>query len=74
MLVTVGTLVSGLAVAAVAFEAPWPRWPLVPPRSGCLRIPFEGLGRLRVARDCGISAGKCTSNATLNLNFLSPRI
>jgi hypothetical protein len=44
MLVTVGTLVAGLAVVAVTFEAPWPRWSLMPPRSGYSRIPFEGLG------------------------------
>ena len=50
MLVTLGTLVAGLAVVAVAFDS------------------------FRVARDCGVSAGRFTSNATLNLNFLSPRI
>ena len=47
MLVAVATLVAGLAVAAVAFEARWPPWPLVPPRSGYSRIPFESLGALR---------------------------
>jgi hypothetical protein len=40
MLVRAGTLVAGLAVVAIAFEPPWPHWPLVPPRSGYSRIPF----------------------------------
>ena len=43
MLVTVGTLVAGLAVAAIAFEPPRPRWPLVPPRSGYRAFRFESL-------------------------------
>ena len=43
MLVTVGTLVVGFAVVAVALEAPWVDWILGSLRTGYSRIPFEGL-------------------------------
>jgi class 3 adenylate cyclase len=62
-------------VVAIAFEAPMAALPLGAAAFWLFaHSVFEGLGALRVARDCGISAGKCTLNATLNLNFLSPRV
>ena len=54
MLVTVETLVAGLAVVTVAFEAPMAASALGAAAFRLFRIPFEGLGAVRVARDCGI--------------------